>query len=61
MHSLSVRDDTGGHTFQRFNVKENVVVENPLPTTYISRKSQSLFGLARIIHEGLGSEQGQSI
>jgi CxxC motif-containing protein (DUF1111 family) len=45
MHSLSVRDDAGGHTFQRFNIKENAVVENPLPTTYISRKTQSLFGL----------------
>jgi len=45
MHSLSVRDEIGGHTFQRFNVKENAVGENPLPTTYISRKTQSLFGL----------------
>jgi CxxC motif-containing protein (DUF1111 family) len=45
LHSVSVRDANGGHTFQRFNVKENAVVENSLPTTYISRKTQSLFGL----------------
>jgi CxxC motif-containing protein (DUF1111 family) len=45
MHSLSVRHEIGGHTFQRFHVKENAIGENPLPTTYISRKTQSLFGL----------------
>src|ERR1700704_76614 len=43
--SAQIKDDAGGHVFQRLQRMSSGVVEQPPPTTSNRRKAPSLFGL----------------